>query len=352
MKTRQILILLLALLLCLTCLACTPQENNPPAPGTTDAGETTDASSETTGNAVEPPPEDVPGYTYTVEGSSATITGYTGDSRDLVLPSYAGGVPVTAVAPYAFAYRAAIESVVLPGSLQDTGENSFIGCSNLKKIVLSEGITEIARGTFNDCPSLSEITFPSTLRVIGIVAFQGSEALKSVSLPDALTAIGYRAFANSGLTSVVVPAACKRVDGGAFANCRALKSCEIRGPITRVSMNLFRECLALETVVLPMSVTTVDDYAFYRCVSLKELDLGMTDYLCTYALWGCTGLEKVYLHTTKMDRISVRAIAFTPNLKNIYYAGTMDSWTNMRLLDGFNDSLSQVTINADWNGQT
>ncbi|MBQ3792645.1 MAG: leucine-rich repeat protein [Clostridia bacterium] len=350
MKLRYLLVLL-ALILTLSLLACGPQENNPPAPGTTESGETASSAPETTGETVEPPPADVPGYTYTVSGNEATITGYTGEDKDLVIPSYAGGVPVTAISTMAFANRHEIVSVSLPGTLKDTGLMSFFGCSSLKRVVMDEGIEEIARGSFNECSALIDIVFPSTLRVIGDVAFQGSDSLTRISLPDALTSIGYRAFANSGLTAVVTPESCTTIEQGAFAQCRSLKSCEIRGSIQSVSRTLFQECLSLETVILPMSIDSVGEYAFSRCESLKELDLGMVDYFHNFALWGCKSLEKVYLHTTKMDRICNRVFAFVPNLKNIYYAGTMESWTGMRRIDDWNESLPFITINADWNGE-
>ncbi len=351
MKTRQFFLLLLALVLILTTLACTPQQNDPPAPGTTEESRQAVSSDETSSVPVEPPPADVPGYTYTVSDGAATITGYTGEDKDLVFPSFAGGVPVTAIAPRAFANNRTIESVTLPGTIVETGEMAFYGCASLRKVVLSEGITTVGWGTFNECAVLTEVSFPSTLRIIYTVAFQGSRSLTGVVFPDSLTYIGYRAFANSGLTAVVTPESCTTVEEGAFANCRSLKTCEIRGQIPRIEANLFRECLSLESVVFPGEIDTVGEYAFYRCAALKELDLGQANYLYNYVLWGCQSLEKVYFHTTKMDRVGERVFAFVPNLQNIYYAGTMESWTGMRRLDGYNEALPYITINADWNGE-
>ena len=341
---KRIISAFLALVLAALCLAavgCTPADN-PDVPGTSNVPATTEP--------VVTPDPDVPGYTYTVLGDSAMITGYTGDAKDLVIPTFAGGVYVTAIADTSFTNNHVIESVTIPGTVTNTGMMSFFGCTALKKVVLGEGITTVARGSFNECPALEEIVFPSTLSFIDDVAFQGAASLTSVSFPESLHHVGYRAFANSGLVDVVLPANCTIVDGGVFAGCASLKSCVILGEVSGVSQDLFRECQALETVQLPMSVGTLGEYAFYRCTSLKELDAGMTDYFCNYSLWGCTSLEKVYIHTTKMDRICNRVFAFVPNLKDIYYAGTMESWTGMRRIDDWNESLPDITIHADWQG--
>ena len=346
---RFALAILLALLLA-AAVGCTPADTPdvPGSTGTTEAPGTTGAP--VTDEPTEQPDPDVPGYTYTVLGSEATITGYTGEDKDLVIPKYAGGVRVTAIGTMAFSNNHTIESVTLPGSITDTGMMSFFGCTALQKVVLGEGITSVARGSFNECSALREIVFPSTLVSIDVVGFQGASSLTSVTFPASLHSIGYRAFANSGLVDVVLPENCTVIGGGAFANSRSLKFCTILGAVTGISQDMFRECLALETVNLPMSVATIGEYAFYRCISLKELDVGMTDYFCQFSLWGCSGLEKLYIHTTKMDRICQRTFAFTPKLKDIYYAGTMESWTGMRRIDDWNESLPDITIHADWQG--
>ena len=41
-------------------------------------------------------------FEYTVTGDEATITGYTGSAKDVVIPSELGGKPVTAIADKAF----------------------------------------------------------------------------------------------------------------------------------------------------------------------------------------------------------------------------------------------------------
>ncbi|MCQ2424368.1 MAG: leucine-rich repeat domain-containing protein [Clostridia bacterium] len=341
---KRIISAFLALVLAALCLAavgCTPADN-PDVPGTSNVPATT--------APIEQPDPDVPGYNYVLNGGTATITGYTGEDKDLVIPKYAGGVPVTAIADTAFTNNHVIESVTIPGTVTNTGMMSFFGCTALKKVVLGEGITSVARGSFNECKALEEIVFPSTLSFIDDVAFQGAASLTSVSFPEALHRVGYRAFANSGLVDVVLPANCTIIDGGVFAGCASLKSCVFLGSFTGLSQDMFRECQALESVKLPAEVSTLGEYAFYRCTSLKELDAGMTNYFCNYSLWGCTSLEAVYLHTTKMDRICNRVFAFVPNLKNIYYAGTMESWTGMRRIDDWNESLPGITINADWQG--
>ena len=346
MKKYQIILLALLLAaLCIAAVGCTPADN-PDVPGT--SGTTVPGTTE----PVVTPDPDTPGYEYVVTpDGSARITGYTGTDKDLVIPTWAGGVTVTSIDKMAFANNHVIESVTLPGTITDTGMMSFFGCTALKKVVLGEGITAIARASFNECKALREIVFPSTLKSIGITAFQGAVSLTSVTFPESLESIGYRAFANSGLVDVVVPASCATMGGGVFAGSQSLKSCVILGNIPAVPQDLFRECMALETVTLPMGVDNIGQYCFYRCTSLKELDVGMTRYVNQYAFWGCTSLEKVYFHTTeKIFRFCSRSVAFTPKFTDLYYAGTQERW-DLTTIDEWNESMPNVTIHVNWNGE-
>ena len=62
---------------------------------------------------------------YTVADQSVTIVGAFGSSREITVPAAIGGTPVNTIAPGAFAYRAALETLNLPDTITAIGENAI-----------------------------------------------------------------------------------------------------------------------------------------------------------------------------------------------------------------------------------
>ena len=110
----------------------------------------TDADSEEESSVESQSPTIEPHFTYATEGNSATITGFTGDSESLVIPSYIDGYKVVDIADSAFSSK------------------------SLKRVIISDGITGIGWFAFYDCPSLTSVTIPSSVKKIGHSAFSST----------------------------------------------------------------------------------------------------------------------------------------------------------------------------------
>lgn len=162
------------------------------------------------------------GFTYTVSGSSATITKYSGTDTTLTIPSTIGGYPVTAVGSgsclvsttnkgktvtrivisegvtkigaYAFSYFKNTESVSLPSTLTEIGDYAFSSLPKLTSITLPNGLVKIGTYSFGNCSQLASITIPSSVTTIGESAFENCSSLKEVTVPKTVTSIGSRAF--------------------------------------------------------------------------------------------------------------------------------------------------------------
>jgi hypothetical protein len=113
------------------------------------------AELEKTDDKVEQKPEDngtddsvnvTPGFKYILNGTDATITGYTGEEKQLVIPASVDGYRVSAIADGAF-------------------ENT-----DIKSVIISDGIVSIGWFAFNGCTSLRSITIPSSVTGIGYLA--------------------------------------------------------------------------------------------------------------------------------------------------------------------------------------
>ena len=136
------------------------------------------------------------------EAETFSVTGYTGDEAEVVIPKMHWGRPVTVLFDDLFKGHAEITSVRIPDTVTDIGEFAFDGCRNLRHVELPEdlehiwpyafarcGIEEIrlpdkilsvAPFTFKDCRDLKKIVCGSGMKKIYGYAFSGCESLSEL----------------------------------------------------------------------------------------------------------------------------------------------------------------------------
>ena len=91
-------------------------------------------------------------FLYQIKDGKATITGYTGNETDIVIPSKIDGYEVEGI-----------------------GESAF-SKSKLTSVVISEGVRKIDWFAFYTVPSLVSVTLPSSIAEIGYAAFDGASS--------------------------------------------------------------------------------------------------------------------------------------------------------------------------------
>lgn len=135
----------------------------------------------------------------------------------------------------------------------------------------------------------------------------------------------------SGVTSVVVKAAIKRVWPDQFKKWPDLRQVTVEEGVKSVGAAAFFGCSRLETVVFPDSLEHVEGYAFGDCFALREvrfgkglLDVGQA------AFGGCSNLLHVYFGgdapAARGTRIYVRTPTNLLNHVNAAAKGWADSW--------------------------
>ena len=92
------------------------------------------------------------GFKYIITGGVATITGYEGNEKKIVIPATVGGYRVKAIADGAFEK------------------------SKLTDVIISDGIESIGWFAFGECPDLKSITIPSSVTSIGYGALGTAES--------------------------------------------------------------------------------------------------------------------------------------------------------------------------------
>ena len=208
---------------------------------------------------------------YNSNGNSIIISGM-GECTDttVVIPNQINGVPVTEIAPNAFAGNNSIVNIIIPSSVVKIGRDAFSGCTALESITLYSSLTLIEKNAFYNCVNLrnvyykgnvenwlnmkvedifatpmvyganlyfngellKELTIPKSFSSIRKYAFYGCKSLISVDIPDTIISIGAQSFTGTGLRNVVIPNSVTALGYFCFASCYNLVRAVIPSSVT------------------------------------------------------------------------------------------------------------------------
>ncbi len=97
-------------------------------------------------------------FTYSTDGTNATITGYTGPDGVVTIPDTIDGLPVRCIGEFAFDTCPGLTGVVIPDSVTAISNSAFMGCCELTNINIPRNITYIGLSVFLFCSGLQTIT--------------------------------------------------------------------------------------------------------------------------------------------------------------------------------------------------
>ncbi|MBR3149275.1 MAG: S8 family serine peptidase [Eubacterium sp.] len=218
---------------------------------------------------------------FTID-ENGTITGYSGNTANLVIPEEVNGITVTAIGENAFTQYDSKRYV-----------NPDPTTNYLRSVTLPDSCTTIERDAFFGCRYMTDV-YAGNLQNIGVEAFLNCYTLENVDFSSTV-AIESNAFSNTGLKEVVSDSI-ESVRYCAFGGCSELTYIELRN-LSELSENAFEGCENLSTVTLSNKLLSVGSDAFY----------------------GCT------------------------NLTDVYYDGTENEWNNIDIADN-NDCLTNAAI--------
>jgi len=159
--------------------------------------------------------------------SNGTITNYTGQGGDIIIPSTIDGIIITTIGDGAFSNKS-LTSVVIPDSVTTIKDWAFHD-NQLTSVTIPNNITFIGNQAFQK-NKLTSVNIPNNVTHIGIEAFNLNE-LTSVTIPDSITLIASGVFANNRLTSVSIPYSVTSIMNSAF-NYNQLISITIGANVT------------------------------------------------------------------------------------------------------------------------
>ena len=223
------------------------------------------------------------------------------NGSDIVVPNDIDGIPVT----YVRGLTADLTSIKLPSSLIKIKDDAFNSMDTLKSLVIDGGapnLNELGERSFSGCSNIEELDLSnSKLTSIPEGAFAYCKNLKTIKLPSTITSIGDEAFYNcQSLTNIEGLDKCnlKSIGSAAFSNCKSLENLDFsQSTFTNVPSKAFYVCSALAKITLPDTLTTIGGYAFYACYGMPQLDLSNTALttLENYALYQMRETTKLSL---------------------------------------------------------
>lgn len=189
-------------------------------------------------------------------------------------------------------YNTGLTSLCLPANLSYVGEYAFIGLKDLTAYTVADenpryksinGVLYSKDGKkliAYPAGKTGNFTVPKEVETIGFGAFENS-LIEAVSFEDGinLLTIGYRAFYKSEkLASVSIPESVVSIDFYAFAECRNLERVTFaeNNKLTGIYEGAFLNCSSLTDIVIPDNIVEVSDFAFYGCRALTKLPFSET----------------------------------------------------------------------------
>ncbi|MGN1234901.1 MAG: leucine-rich repeat domain-containing protein, partial [Christensenellaceae bacterium] len=212
------------------------------------------------------------GLVYTRMEEEYAVSGYQGSNREVELPLWYEGLPVTAIGDRAFA-DSAVTRITLTESIASIGQEAFAG-SALSKITLPKSLVTIGSGAFRECEALASVEILGD--VLGESMFVDCDALEAVTFGGAVE---------------VIPNSC-------FADCSALSKITLPETVKEIAPYAFAICTKLSMVYLPNGIETICSQAFAYMGLLSYLH-----YDGTEEEWNAVALEEGWHESTTLGTV-------------------------------------------------
>lgn len=200
--------------------------------------------------------------TYTPYAEGVKIIGVTGRAAEIRISDHIDGLPVIAIAPYAFAVQteAEVNETETPAQL------SFVEGEDMpRKAPLKEVTGE----------ALKRLYLPDTIREMGAYAFGGCSALEVIHLPEHLAVLPDHVFAGCiSLKQIALPPQLSVIEGYAFYDCRSLEKLRIPETVQKIGAYACYNCRKMEEINIPRETTDLGTGLFLNCDKLTSISFG------------------------------------------------------------------------------
>jgi BspA type Leucine rich repeat region (6 copies) len=216
-----------------------------------------------------------------------------------------------------------IESLTIPNTVHTLGSINYN--ENLKSIHFEEGIHLITldndainnAGVFGYNPKLEKIIIPKSVKEIGNRTFIGNRSMTSIQFEEGsqLTTIGAEAFKKTALNEVTIPKTVLHINYQAFANIEELTTVKFEegSQLEVIGQGAFYgyNNSNIKSIEVPKSVVEIGDYAFANLLSLETFIFEEGSQLNTLNTW--------FISNTKVKTLSIPDTVSQLNSESFYY---------------------------------
>lgn len=114
----------------------------------------------------------------------------------------------------------------------------------------------------------------SNVKIVAYSGYDGTSDNTSLYSEDEIPKVAFIDIFGNGMQSlnkVILPKNINKIQGGAFANAKNLKTINIPEGVTYIGSGAFRGCISLNNITLPSTLKKIDDDAFYGCWNLRKV---------------------------------------------------------------------------------
>ena len=230
-----------------------------------------------------------------------------------------------------------VTEIVIPGTITEIKPYAFYNYGKLQKATIPASVTKSGVSAFYNCTAITEVYYNGTVAEWCEIQFEDSYATPLVHVADLY--IGYEKLVN-----LVVPASVGEVLPSAFRGCSSIQTVVISEGIEIISDSAFASCINLNSVVISEGIEVIADSAFAGCAKLKYVSISHSlKSIGNSAFSYCTSLKEIIIPDS-VETIGSRAFYNCDSLVTVSIPGTVETIASETFYDC--DNLKNVVIGS------
>ncbi len=305
--------------------------------------------------------ETVNDYIFMTREDKYYLMGYVGEEKELILPDNYNGNNYE-IYQYAFYERDDITKITVPYGVTAMGYKAFLGCKSLTSISIPNSVISIGYDAFDATfqhPKSQEVHISNLASWCNISfgneksnplfyadsLYVNNELVTNLVIPDTVKEIKGYAFCGNSFTSITIPNSVTSIGGGAFSNCKLLKSVTIGDSVTSIGDGAFSDCKLLKSVTIGDSVTSIGGRAFSYCKSLTSVTIGNSVTSIGESAFYRTSLTSITIPNS-VTSIGKSVFGECKLLKSLTFENTNEWYVRSYGAEGTNIDVTNPSTNA------